>query len=34
MNMKRLNYFLTYCFAFAMLLECNSVYSNFRNTII
>ena len=26
MNMKRLNYFLTYCFAFAMLLECNSVY--------
>lgn len=37
MNMKRLNYFLTYCFAFAMLLECNSVYiinSQFFNQII
>lgn len=37
MNMKRLNYFLTYCFAFTMLLECNSVYiinSQFFNQII
>lgn len=35
--MKHLNYFLTYCFAFAMLLECNSVYiinSQFFNQII
>ena len=35
--MKRLNYFLTCCFAFAMLLECNSVYiinSQFFNQII
>lgn len=35
--MKHLNYFLTYCFAFTMLLECNSVYiinSQFFNQII